>query len=63
MSEKLSPGNMPSVAVVGSGYWGKNLVRNFHNLGAVRLICDRNEMVLEKFREQYPEVESMSRVQ
>ena len=58
MSEKLSLGNMPKVAVVGSGYWGKNLVRNFHNLGAVGLICDRNEMVLEKFREQYHEVEA-----
>ena len=58
MAEKFSPGNMPIVAVVGSGYWGKNLVRNFHNLGAVRLICDKNEMVLENFREQYPEVET-----
>ena len=29
-----------SVAVVGMGYWGKNLVRNFHDLGALRLICD-----------------------
>ena len=57
MAEKLCPGNMPIVAVVGSGYWGKNLVRNFYDLGAVKLICDKNEMVLEKFREQYPEVE------
>lgn len=28
------------VAVVGSGYWGKNLVRNYHELGALRAICD-----------------------
>ena len=25
----------PSVAVIGSGYWGKNLVRNFTGLGAL----------------------------
>ena len=25
----------PRVAVIGSGYWGKNLVRNFHELGAL----------------------------
>ncbi len=24
-----------NVAVVGAGYWGKNLVRNFHELGAL----------------------------
>ena len=49
---------LPSVAVIGSGYWGKNLVRNFHRLGALRLICDRNEAVLSDFREQYPGVET-----
>jgi len=26
--------------VVGCGYWGKNLVRNFHALGALGLVCD-----------------------
>ena len=57
MAEILSPENIPTVAVVGSGYWGKNLVRNFYQLGAVRLICDKNEMVLEKFKEQYPDVD------
>lgn len=30
----------PSVAVIGCGYWGKNLVRNFHELGALAALCD-----------------------
>ena len=30
----------PNVAVVGCGYWGKNLVRNFKDLGALAAICD-----------------------
>lgn len=30
----------PSVAVIGCGYWGKNLVRNFHELGALGAISD-----------------------
>lgn len=30
----------PTVAVIGCGYWGRNLVRNFHQLGALRLVCD-----------------------
>lgn len=30
----------PSIAVVGCGYWGRNLVRNFSRLGALALCCD-----------------------
>ncbi len=33
----------PGIAVVGCGYWGKNLVRNFHQLGALRAVCDATE--------------------
>lgn len=51
--------NMPltSVAVVGSGYWGKNLVRNFYSLNALKLICDKNDAALNDLKKQYPEVE------
>jgi predicted dehydrogenase len=30
----------PQVAVVGCGYWGKNLVRNFAQLDALAVVCD-----------------------
>lgn len=30
----------PSVAVIGCGYWGKNLVRVFSELGALACVCD-----------------------
>ncbi len=33
---------IPKVCVIGSGYWGKNLVRNFHDLGALTMVCDKN---------------------
>jgi UDP-2-acetamido-3-amino-2,3-dideoxy-glucuronate N-acetyltransferase len=42
------------VACVGAGYWGKNLIRNFHELGVLAAICDTNESVLEVFEKQYP---------
>lgn len=48
----------PFVAVIGSGYWGKNLVRNYHQLGSLRLICDRNEETLGRFRQDYPDVKT-----
>ena len=31
---------LPAVGVVGCGYWGKNLIRNFSELGALRVVCD-----------------------
>jgi predicted dehydrogenase len=33
--------NQPTlIAVIGCGYWGQNLVRNFNNLGALSVCCD-----------------------
>jgi predicted dehydrogenase len=32
---------MPKVAVVGCGHWGRNLVRNYHRLGALGAVVDR----------------------
>ena len=58
MTNKAKKKDVPSVAVVGSGYWGKNLIRNFHNLGALKLICEKNNTLLDTFREQYPGIET-----
>ena len=41
------------VSVVGAGYWGKNLVRNFHALGALETVCDVNEETLARVRQEY----------
>ena len=43
------------VAVVGAGGWGKNHVRNFAALGALRTICDQSEAVRARHAEAYPE--------
>ncbi|SCA63112.1 Uncharacterized protein SCG7086_AJ_00130 [Chlamydiales bacterium SCGC AG-110-P3] len=43
-----------TVAVVGAGYWGKNLVRNMYELGALSTVCDVNESLLDKHSEQCP---------
>jgi len=32
-----------NIAVVGAGYWGKNLIRNFHKLGVLHTVCDIDE--------------------
>ena len=38
--KSMASGQVPSIAVIGCGYWGKNLVRNFDKLNALALICD-----------------------
>ena len=45
---------MKNIAVIGTGYWGKNLVRNFHALGALHTICDVNPDTVQSFCAQYP---------
>jgi len=44
---------IPRVAVVGSGYWGKNLVRNLEQLGALYAVCDSSPDVLADARARY----------
>ncbi len=46
------------IAVIGSGYWGKNLIRNYNDIGSLRLICDSNESVLRSFEKQYKGIET-----
>jgi len=54
-SAKLESGK-PGVAVVGVGYWGKNLVRNFHELGSLAALCDEDESVAKRCRSEYAAV-------
>ncbi|HEU4685235.1 MAG TPA: Gfo/Idh/MocA family oxidoreductase [Nitrospira sp.] len=46
----------PIVGVAGAGYWGKNLIRNFHDLNALAAICDSDTERLMTFKQQYPSV-------
>src|ERR1700682_1255573 len=41
------------VAVIGAGYWGKNLVRNFHALDVLATVCDANDETLNRIRQEY----------
>jgi predicted dehydrogenase len=36
----MMDGHMTNIAVIGCGYWGQNLVRNFNQLGVLRMVCD-----------------------
>ena len=45
---------VPKIAVVGSGYWGVNHVRNFHQLNALAVVCDTGEAALSRIARDFP---------
>ena len=51
---------MKNIVVVGTGYWGKNLVLHFHQLGALLGICDISPEILRSFQGKYPDIRGYS---
>ena len=47
---------MRDIALIGKGYWGKNLARNINDLGRLAMIVDGRPEILKQSREEYPEV-------
>ena len=43
------------IGQVGLGYWGKNLVRNFDDLGQLTWLCDADAGLRESFAHRYPQ--------
>ena len=46
----------PFVALIGVGYWGKNILRNLHELGVLRTLCDTDQTLLDGYRQKYPSI-------
>lgn len=53
---------MIRIGVIGYGYWGPHLVRNFHNLDGceVTVVCDKNGEALRRAKRAYPGVQVTS---
>jgi UDP-2-acetamido-3-amino-2,3-dideoxy-glucuronate N-acetyltransferase len=41
------------LALIGAGYWGKNLARNFHALGALHTLSDLSSAILDTYGVDY----------
>lgn len=52
--------NPLSIGVIGCGYWGPNLIRNFAELDRAQLkwICDRDEARLAQIGRRYPQAQT-----
>jgi UDP-2-acetamido-3-amino-2,3-dideoxy-glucuronate N-acetyltransferase len=46
-----------NIACIGAGYWGKNIVRNFNDLGALSWICDTDPDLRAQFAVRYPTIQ------
>ena len=53
-------GAKKEIAVVGTGYWGSNLVRNYYNLNALKSICDTNPDSIHRFTSKYSDIEGVT---
>lgn len=53
---------MIGIGVIGYGYWGPNIVRNFQTarFGSVRCVCDVNPKALDRVRKTYPGIDITS---
>ncbi|HAA93681.1 MAG TPA: oxidoreductase [Rhodospirillaceae bacterium] len=47
---------MTTIAVIGAGYWGKNLIRNFKEMGRLVAICETDSAQRAEIQNQYPDV-------
>lgn len=45
------------IALIGTGYWGKNLLRVFNQLGVLSMVCDLDEEILKQKKQEYPNIE------
>lgn len=52
----MSTSRQIKTAVVGCGYWGKNLVRNFARLSDLRICCDSSDQIRASLGTAYPHV-------
>lgn len=56
---------MINVGVIGYGYWGPNLVRNFQALEncTVKVVCDKRETQFDKLAKAYPNIKRTSSIE
>jgi UDP-2-acetamido-3-amino-2,3-dideoxy-glucuronate N-acetyltransferase len=52
----------PRIACIGAGYWGRNLVRNFNDLGALATVCDASASTRAAISERFPAVRCIDSV-
>ncbi len=49
---------MINIGIIGYGYWGPNIVRNFNSLEETKVValCDANQVAMNRARKSYPHI-------
>ena len=61
LQKQQDSSNVIRMGVIGYGYWGPNIVRNFHGQERSRVvaICDKSPKSLQRARQSYPEIRAI----
>ncbi|MGB8523700.1 MAG: Gfo/Idh/MocA family oxidoreductase [Candidatus Acidiferrales bacterium] len=61
LQKQQDSSNVIRMGVIGYGYWGPNIVRNFHGQehSCVVAICDKSPKSLQRARQAYPEIRAI----
>jgi UDP-2-acetamido-3-amino-2,3-dideoxy-glucuronate N-acetyltransferase len=51
-------GIKPFIGLVGAGYWGQNILRNLYELGVLRILCDTDQSLLNRYSQKYQAIPS-----
>lgn len=50
----------PFITLIGAGYWGSNLLRDFSKLNVLHSVCEASQILIEKHQETYPDLKFFS---
>lgn len=53
---------MKTIALIGAGYWGKNILRNLYELGFLHSVCETNPQLVKDFKQLFPDTEYLDSV-
>jgi predicted dehydrogenase len=61
MTVKEGNGAMLRIGIIGYGYWGPNILRNFEKCRLVKVaaVCDKNENALSNWKEKHPAIKAV----
>jgi len=54
---------MKTIALIGAGYWGKNILRNLYEMGLLHSVCETNPQLVKDFKQRFPDAEYVNSVE
>ena len=52
----MSENNNKFIALIGAGYWGKNLFTNLDKIGVLKAVCEINDEIFNNYKQNFPDI-------